>query len=128
MRKQIIESLEAPKPIGPYSHAVRLGDLVFSSGMIGIDPKNGELVKGGVRAETHQVMENLAAVLRTGGASFAEVLRVTIYLTNLGDYPEVNEVYGSYFTSEPPARSTVQVAALPRGAAVEIDAIASVGA
>jgi len=128
VRKQIIESLEAPKPIGPYSHAVRLGDLVFSSGMIGIDPKNGELVKGGVRAETHQVMENLAAVLRTGGASFAEVLRVTIYLTNLGDYPEVNEVYGSYFTSEPPARSTVQVAALPRGAAVEIDAIASVGA
>ena len=128
MRKQIIESLEAPKPIGPYSHAVRLGDLVFSSGMIGIDPRNGELVKGGVRAETHQVMENLAAVLRTGGASFAEVLRVTIYLTNLGDYAEVNEVYGSYFTSEPPARSTVQVAALPRGAAVEIDAIASVGA
>jgi 2-iminobutanoate/2-iminopropanoate deaminase len=128
VRKQIIESLEAPKPIGPYSHAVRLGDLVFSSGMIGLDPKNGELVRGGVRAETRQVMENLAAVLRAGGASFAEVLRVTIYLTNLGDYPEVNEVYGSYFISEPPARSTVQVAALPRGAAVEIDAIASVGA
>lgn len=128
MRKQIIESLEAPKPIGPYSHAVRLGNLVFSSGMIGIDPKSGEMVKGGVRAETHQVMENLAAVLRAGGASFAEVLRVTIYVTNLGDYAEVNEVYGSYFVSEPPARSTVQVAALPRGAAVEIDAIASVGA
>jgi len=128
VRKQIIESLEAPKPIGPYSHAVRLGDLVFSSGMIGIDPKSGELVKGGVRAEARQVMENLAAVLRAGGASFAEVLRVTIYLTNLADYAEVNEVYGGYFISEPPARSTVQVAALPRGAAVEIDAIASVGA
>jgi 2-iminobutanoate/2-iminopropanoate deaminase len=128
MRKQIIESLEAPKAIGPYSHAVRLGDLVFSSGMIGIDPKSSELVRGGVRVETRQVMENLAAVLRTAGASFAEVVRVTIYLTDIGDFAEVNEVYGSYFTTEPPARSTVQVAALPRGAAVEIDAIASVGA
>ncbi|HEY3593017.1 MAG TPA: RidA family protein [Polyangiaceae bacterium] len=128
MRKQIIESLEAPKPIGPYSQAVRMGELVFLSGQVGLDPSNGNLVSGGVTAEARRVMENLGAVLTAAGAGYSDVVRVTIYLTNLADFAAVNEVYGSYFTTEPPARATVQVAALPKGAAVEIDMIAHIGA
>jgi 2-iminobutanoate/2-iminopropanoate deaminase len=128
MRKQIIESAEAPKPIGPYSQAVRLGEFVFLSGQVGLDPKSGELVGGGVAGETRRAMENLGGVLRAAGAGFSEVVRVTIYLTNLADFAQVNEIYGSYFAAEPPARATVQVAALPRGAAVEIDMIAWIGA
>jgi 2-iminobutanoate/2-iminopropanoate deaminase len=128
MRKQIIESAEAPKPIGPYSQAVRLGEFVFLSGQVGLDPKTGELVGGGVAGETRRAMENLGGVLRAAGAGFSEVVRVTIYLTNLADFAQVNEIYGSYFAAEPPARATVQVAALPRGAAVEIDMIAWIGA
>jgi 2-iminobutanoate/2-iminopropanoate deaminase len=128
VRKQIIESLEAPKPIGPYSQAVRMGELVFLSGQVGLDPSTGNLVSGGVTAEARRVMENLGAVLTAAGAGYSEVVRVTIYLTNLADFAAVNEVYGSYFTTEPPARATVQVAALPKGAAVEIDMIAHIGA
>jgi 2-iminobutanoate/2-iminopropanoate deaminase len=128
VRKQIIESLDAPKPIGPYSQAVRLGGFVFLSGQVGLDPKTGELVEGGVGAEARRVMDNLGAVLRAAGAGFSEVVRVTIYLTNLADFAQVNGIYGSYFAAEPPARATVQVAALPKGAAVEIDMIAWIGA
>jgi 2-iminobutanoate/2-iminopropanoate deaminase len=125
--KQIISTTEAPQAIGPYSQAVRAGDLVFLSGQIPLDPSNGTMVTGDAAAQTRQVMENLGAVLRAAGTTFAHVVRATIYLVDLGDFAKVNEVYGSYFSSEPPARATVQVAALPRGAAVEIDMIAFLG-
>ena len=128
MRKQIVSTEQAPKAIGPYSQAVRVGGLVFLSGQIPLDPASGEIVPGGAAEQTRQVMENLGAVLRASGVGFSDVVRCTIYLTNLGDFAKVNEVYGSYFPTEPPARATVQVAALPRGAAVEIDMIAHAGA
>ena len=128
MRKEIISTDEAPKAIGPYSQAVRVGGLVFLSGQIPLDPKTGELIAGDVTDQTRRVMDNLAAVLRASGLHLSEVVKSTIYLTNLGDFSKVNEVYGSYFQSEPPARATVQVAALPRGAAIEIDMIAHAGA
>ncbi|HEX9294948.1 MAG TPA: RidA family protein [Polyangiaceae bacterium] len=128
MRKQIIASHEAPQAIGPYSQAVRVGDLVFLSGQIPLDPATGEIVQGDAAEQTRRVMENLGAVLRAAGADFSEVVRSTVYLVNLADFGKVNEVYGGYFSSEPPARVTVQVAALPRGASVEIEMIAHVGA
>jgi 2-iminobutanoate/2-iminopropanoate deaminase len=128
MRKEIIATEEAPNAIGPYSQAVRVGPLVFLSGQIALDPKTGEVTKGDVAEQTRRVMDNLGAVLRAAGVGFPEVVRSTIYLTNLADFGKVNEVYGSYFPSEPPARATVGVAALPRGAAVEIDMIAHRGA
>ena len=128
MEKQIIATDEAPKAIGPYSQAVRAGNLVFLSGQIPLDPKTGEALLGDIADQTRRVMDNLGAVLRASGASFREVVRSTIYLTNLADFAKVNEVYGSYFPTEPPARATVQVAALPRGASVEIDMIAYRGA
>ena len=124
MRKQIITTSEAPQALGPYSQAVRVGDFVFLSGQIPLDPGSGTVVQGDITVQTRRVMENLGAVLRAAGASFSEVVKSTIYLVDLGDYAKVNEVYGSYFPSEPPARATVQVAALPRGAKVEIEAIA----
>jgi 2-iminobutanoate/2-iminopropanoate deaminase len=128
MRKQIILTDEAPKAIGPYSQAVRAGNLVFLSGQVPLDPKTGEALLGDIADQTTRVMENLGAVLRASGASFHEVVRSTIYLTNLADFAKVNEVYGNYFSTEPPARATVEVSALPRGAAVEIDMIACIGA
>ena len=128
MRKEIIATEEAPKAIGPYSQAVRVGTLVFLSGQIPLDPQTGEVVTGDIVVQTKRVMENLSAVLRASGVSLSEVVRSTIYLTDLGDFAKVNEVYGSYFPTEPPARATVQVAALPRGASIEIDMIAHAGA
>jgi 2-iminobutanoate/2-iminopropanoate deaminase len=125
---EIITSSGAPRAIGPYSQAiaVRAGQLLFLSGQIPLDPASGELVKGTIEEETGQVMRNLAAVLAAGGAGFQHVVKATIYLTDLSDFARVNEVYGAHFKSSPPARSTVQVAALPRGARVEIDAVAAV--
>ncbi len=128
MAAQIIETENAPKAIGPYSQAVAAtaGRWVFCSGQIPLDPKSGQLAGGGdVRLETHQVMANLDAVLRAAGASLASVVKTTIYLADMADFAAVNEVYGTYFPIRPPARATVQVAALPRGARVEIDAIAT---
>ena len=124
MPKQIVATTDAPQAIGPYSQGVRAGDLVFLSGQIPLDPATGTMVTGDAALQTKQVMQNLGAVLRASGATFAQVVRATIYLVDLGDFAKVNEVYGSYFSTEPPARATVQVAALPRGAKVEIDAIA----
>ena len=123
----IVATTAAPKAIGPYSQAVfaPAGRLVFCSGQIAIDPQSGELVGAGdIRGETHRVMKNLDAVLRAAGASLGGVVKTTIYLTDLGNFAAVNEVYAGYFSGRPPARATVQVAALPRGAQVEIDAIA----
>ncbi len=123
--KEVIQSEGAPKAIGPYSQAVRAGEgFVFLSGQIPLDPATGELVGGDVRAQAERVLENLGAVLRAGGLGFEHVVRTTIYLTDLADFAAVNEVYGRRFPAAPPARATVQVAALPRGARVEIDAIA----
>jgi 2-iminobutanoate/2-iminopropanoate deaminase len=120
-----VHSDEAPKAIGPYSQAIRAGNLLFCSGQIPLDPRTGEIVGGSeVAAQARQVMENLKAVLQAAGASFAHVVKTTIYLSDLGNFREVNEIYGGYFSSAPPARATVQVAGLPRGALVEIDAIA----
>jgi 2-iminobutanoate/2-iminopropanoate deaminase len=124
MRK-VVHSDEAPKAIGPYSQAVKAGNLLFCSGQIPLDSKSGELVGGSdVKAQTKQVMENLRAVLKAGGSSFAQVVKTTIFLADLGHFKDVNEIYGGYFAEAPPARATVQVAGLPRGALVEIDAIA----
>jgi 2-iminobutanoate/2-iminopropanoate deaminase len=120
-----IATEDAPAAIGPYSQAVKSGQLLFLSGQIPLDPKTGAMVPGGIVEQTERVLDNLAAVLAAGGATFANVVRTTIYLTDLGDFAKVNEAYGKRFGDNPPARATVQVAALPRGAAVEIDAIAS---
>jgi 2-iminobutanoate/2-iminopropanoate deaminase len=128
MRKEIITTDEAPKAIGPYSQAVRVDHFVFLSGQIPLDPTTGELVAGDVAQQTRRVMENIAAVLRAAGVSLTEVVRSTIYLTSLEDFGKVNAVYASYFPAEPPARATVEVRALPRGASVEIDVIAHAGA
>lgn len=126
MSKKVIQADQAPKAIGPYSQAISVpvGPLVFLSGQIPIDPATGELVAGDAAAQSEQVMKNLSAVLAAAGLSFGQVVRCTIYLTDLADFGRVNEVYGRCFPVAPPARVTVQVAALPRGARVEIDAIA----
>jgi 2-iminobutanoate/2-iminopropanoate deaminase len=128
MPRQTVTTSAAPKAIGPYAQAISAtGRLVFCSGQIPLDPATGELVGAGdVRAQTERVMQNLAAVLEAAGATFAEVAKTTIYLTDLKDFAIVNEVYGKHVGASPPARATVQVAALPRGVAVEIDAIAVV--
>ena len=123
--KKIISTNEAPAAIGPYSQAVRSGSLVFCSGQIPLDPKSGEIVGGDIAVQTRRVMDNIAALLRAEGLSFDNIVKTTIFLTNLGDFQVVNQIYGSYFKNDPPARSTVQIAALPRGANVEIEVIAA---
>jgi len=126
MTRTALHSDEAPRAIGPYSQAIQVeaGKLTFLSGQIALDPGTGALVPGDVAAQAERVMENLRAVLAAGGLTFGQVVRCTIFLADLGDFQKVNEVYGRYFQGAPPARATVQVAALPRGARVEIDAIA----
>ncbi|HEX7407276.1 MAG TPA: RidA family protein [Candidatus Binatia bacterium] len=126
--KNAIATDKAPQAIGPYSQAVRVGPWVFLSGQIGLDPARGELVPGGVVAEVTQVLENLRAVLAAAGTSLDAVVRTTIYLVDLADFSRVNEVYAGVFAAPFPARATVGVAALPRGARVEIDAIAVLAA
>jgi 2-iminobutanoate/2-iminopropanoate deaminase len=122
---QIVQSDGAPKAIGPYSQAVRTsGGMVFLSGQIPLDPATGQLVAGDIRAQTGRVMQNLGAVLGAAGLSFSHVVKTTVYLVDLADFASVNEVYGEHFAQSPPARATVQVAALPKGARVEIDAVA----
>ncbi len=122
--KKIISTSEAPGAIGPYSQAVRSGSFLFCSGQIPLDPKSGQIVPGDIAAQTRRVLDNIAAVLKAEGLTFDNVVKTTIFLTNLGDFQTVNEIYGSYFKQDPPARSTVQVAALPKGANVEIEVIA----
>jgi 2-iminobutanoate/2-iminopropanoate deaminase len=124
MKKPIFTS-EAPAAIGPYSQAVRTGRFLFCSGQIPLDPKSGQIVSGDIATETRRVLDNIAAILRKEGLTFDNVVKTTIFLTNLGDFQTVNEIYGSYFKQDPPARSTVQVSALPRGANVEIEVIAA---
>jgi 2-iminobutanoate/2-iminopropanoate deaminase len=122
--KKIISTTEAPAAVGPYSQAIRAGNLIFCSGQIPLDPKSGKIVEGDITAQARRVMENITAVLRAEGMTFENIVKTTIFLTDLGDFQTVNELYGSYFKSDPPARSTVQVSALPKGANVEIEVIA----
>ncbi|MEO7329867.1 MAG: RidA family protein [Minicystis sp.] len=127
MSKIAISTPHAPAAIGPYSQAIKAGDLLFTSGQIALDPATGTLVHGDIEAETRRVLQNLGQVLAAAGTTWAEVVRTTIYLTDLGHFAIVNRVYGEVTGAVPPARSTVQVAGLPRGAQVEIDAIARLG-
>lgn len=125
--KKIISTSEAPAAIGPYSQAVRVGSTVFCAGQIPLDPKTGQIVEGGITEQTQRVMKNIGAVLAAEGLSFSNVVKTTIFLIDFADFQTVNEIYGSNFKSEPPARSTVQVAALPKGARIEIEVIAIAG-
>jgi 2-iminobutanoate/2-iminopropanoate deaminase len=125
MTKQAISSPDAPKAIGPYSQAVRAGHLLFASGQIPTDPATGALVEGDVAAQTRRVFDNLSAVLEAANLPFASVVRTTVFLADMNDFAAMNEVYGKYFSEPYPARSTVQVARLPRDARVEIDLIAT---
>ena len=122
--REAVSTTRAPQAIGPYSQAIRAGDLVFVSGQIPLDPATGAPVAGDIAAQTHRVMQNLQAVLEAAGTSLGAVVRTTIFLADLGDFAAVNDVYGGYFTPPAPARSTVQVARLPKDVRIEIDAIA----
>lgn len=126
MSVRIVHTENAPAAIGPYSQAVVAGNFLFTAGQIAIDPATGQIVQGDVTAQTERVMRNLAAVLENAGVSWADVVKTTVYLQDMADFPRVNEVYGRVMGDARPARSTVQVAGLPRGVLVEIDAVAIV--
>ena len=123
--KEAVSSPNAPKAIGPYSQAVRAGQLLFVSGQVPLDPATGQIVAGDIETQTRRVFDNLAAVLKAGGRSFADVVRTTVFLADMNDFAAVNEIYGTYFSEPYPARATVQVARLPKDARVEIDLIAT---
>jgi len=125
MKLKVISTEKAPAAIGPYSQAVRCGDLLFCSGQIALDPATGEMLRGDVTLQAERVMENIAAVLAAAGAGFDDVVKTTIFLVEMNDFGAVNEVYGARFDSHKPARSTVAVKSLPRGALVEIEVIAN---
>lgn len=125
MKKQIVATESAPKAVGPYSQAVRAGDFLFSAGQIPLDPVTGNLVAGGIQEQTERVLENIKAVITSQGIGLAQVVKTTVFMTNLADFTAMNEVYAKFFPVDPPARSTVQVAALPKGAQVEIEVIAA---
>ncbi len=127
MNKKIIKTADAPQAIGPYSQAVEANGFVFVSGQIALDPKTGAVVAADIREQTRRVMENGKAILAAAGSAMHKVVRTTIYLKSIGDFAAVNEVYGSYFASDPPARATVEVSRLPKDVAVEIDFIAAKG-
>ncbi|MFL6583753.1 MAG: RidA family protein [Chthoniobacterales bacterium] len=122
--KKIISTSEAPAAVGPYSQAVRVGKLVFTAGQIPLDPQSGQIVDGDIAAQTKRVLENLTAVLKAEGLTFSQIVKTTIFLVDMSDFQAVNEVYATYFTAAPPARSTVAVAQLPKAARVEIECIA----
>lgn len=122
--KKVISTENAPSAIGPYSQAMQSGNMIFTSGQIALDPKSGELIMDSIQEETHQVMKNMSAVLAEAGAGFSKVVKTSIFLKNMDDFVAVNEVYASYFSSDFPARETVQVAKLPKDVNVEISMIA----
>ena len=128
MQRTVIATPAAPAAIGPYSQAIRAGNLVFTSGQIPLDPASGQMVTGDLAAETRRVLDNLAAVLAAAGVGFADVVKTTIFLTDMGDFAAVNALYAERFAGAPPARSTVQVARLPKDARVELEMIAVGGA
>lgn len=120
----VVLSKDAPQPIGPYSQAIKAGGFVFTSGQIAIDPATGKVIEGDVKAQTERVLKNLSAVLVAAGSSMERVVKTTVFLKNISDFPAMNEVYGHFFTNAPPSRSTVEVARLPKDALVEIDVVA----
>ena len=122
--KKIVSTTEAPAAVGPYSQAVRIGPMLFTAGQIPLDPQSGQIISQDVGEQTRRVLDNLTAVLRAENMDFSNIVKTTVFMTNLGDFQTMNEVYASYFKDQPPARSTVQVSALPKGAQVEIDVIA----
>ena len=124
--RQVVLSADAPQPLSVYSQAIQSGSLLFLAGQIPLDPATGELVSGGIALETDRIMQNLSAVLAAAGASLQNIVKTTIYLTNMADFAEFNAAYAKHFSAAPPARTTVAVAALPRGVRIEIDAIAAV--
>ncbi len=126
-RREVVIAEKAPPALGPYSAGIRTEKLIFLAGQVGVDPNSGELVPGGIEVETRQALTNLSYVLEAAGSSLDLVVKTTVFLANLDDFTRMNAVYGSFFASEPPARSTIQVAALPKGAQVEIEAIAIIG-
>ena len=126
LKREIIATESAPAAVGPYSQAVRLGDLIYTAGQIALAPGTGQLVEGDITAQTRQVMENLAAVLQAADSNLANIIKTTIFVVDLGDFAAINAAYGEFFADEPPARSTVEVAALPLGAQVEIEVVAIV--
>ena len=123
-QRTVIDSAGAPAAIGPYSQAIRAGGLVYVSGQIPIDPGTGQVVAGGIGAQTARALDSLRAILEASGSGLERVVKTTVYLTDLGAFSEVNEIYARYFPDAPPARATVQVAALPRGVGIEIEAVA----
>jgi 2-iminobutanoate/2-iminopropanoate deaminase len=123
-KKVVVLTDKAPAPVGPYSQAIRLGDMLFCSGQIAIDPKSNEVLKGSVQEQTELVLKNIAALLENQGLNFSNIVKTTIFLTDMNDFAKVNEIYAKRFTGEPPARSTVQVSGLPKGVNVEIEVIA----
>jgi 2-iminobutanoate/2-iminopropanoate deaminase len=125
MKPQIVATDKAPKAVGPYSQAVRAGEFLFCAGQIPLDPATGQLVPGGIREQTARVLENIKAVLASQGIGVEHIVKTTVFMTNLADFAAMNEVYAKSFPANPPARSTVQVAALPKGAQVEIEVIAA---
>lgn len=124
MKREAVQTDRAPKAIGPYEQAIKVDSLVFTAGQIPIDPKTGNIVDGGIAAQTRQVLENLKGVLEAAGSSLDRVIKATVFLKNMADFAAMNEVYAEYFGSSKPARSTVAVAELPRGALIEIDLVA----
>ena len=124
MAKNVVLSTAAPAPIGPYSQAIQSGNMLFVSGQIALDPASGNLVTGSIEEETHRVMKNVQAILAAAQYSFSHVVKCTIFLKDMNNFPKVNTIYGSYFASEPPARETVEVSRLPKDVNVEISCIA----
>ena len=125
MIKRIIQTEQAPAAIGPYSQAIRIGDFLYTSGQIALDPESGMFLSGEIEEETEQTLKNISAILQAGGVNFENVIKTTVYLSDLNDFTRMNQVYEKYFSKNKPARACVQVAALPKGAKIEIDAIAS---
>jgi len=126
MKRETVRTAAAPAAIGPYTQAIRAGGFLFCSGQIPLDPTTGMLVDGGIEVQAERVLKNLEAVLTAGGATLRSVVKTTVYLVDLGDFPAMNVVYGRFFPEDPPARATMQVAKLPAGARVEIDAVATI--
>ncbi|MDP1713851.1 MAG: RidA family protein [Anaerolineales bacterium] len=124
MKKKVIQTDKAPRAIGPYSQAIRTESMIYTAGQIGLEPDTGELVAGGVEEQTRQVLNNLRSVLEAAGSSLEHVVKTTVFLKDMNDFPKMNSIYAGYFGENPPARSTVAVAALPKGGLVEIEAVA----
>jgi 2-iminobutanoate/2-iminopropanoate deaminase len=125
MSKRIIQTELAPAAIGPYSQAVRIGDFLYTSGQIALDPKSGKFLSGEIKEETEQTLKNISSILQADGLELENVIKTTVYLSDLNDFAQMNQIYEKYFSRNKPARACVQVAALPKGAKIEIDAIAS---